>query len=305
MVPSKKPALEASLSGGSAAAAAKSTNPKPSYVKNIVSNSTPEPRDAPKPKTIASRFENAIANEDSKPSFGKPLKPKPPDFNQNSEPKPKVPLQKPPITEAKNTFPKPPPVTTKPFKSTKTENNESTVNATSIPPKIPSIPKPKSAINILRQQPEDSKEEDQTVKPISRTNLNQTSFRNAQNIFNKAEGAAKDEQKSETSKESQATGPVVPRNKPSYKTKPVGFNAQTTKVDPLAPKRNPLTNILALGSAPSKPNRPPKVNLDKYRKGTEPHSEGECIVELLPSFVGLKCLTICYIIVWRGSGANG
>ncbi|KAG7321025.1 hypothetical protein KOW79_015440 [Hemibagrus wyckioides] len=273
MVPSKKPALEACLSGGSAAA--NSTTPKPSYLKNIASNnSASESRESPKPKSIASRFENAIANEDSKPPFAKPLKPKPPDSNQNGESKPKLPLQKPLITEVKNTFPKPPPVTAKPFKTTKTENNESTGIASHTPAKIAMIPKPKSAINVLRQQPEDGKEEDQLAKPFSRANLNNSSFRAAQNLFSKAEEAAKEESKSESSKELQAGGPVVPQSKPAFKTKPSGFNAQTVKDDPSAPKRNPLTNILALGSPPSKPNRPPKVNLEKFKKGAETPGEG-------------------------------
>ncbi|XP_060746549.1 FYN-binding protein 1 isoform X2 [Tachysurus vachellii] len=272
MVPSKKPALEACLSGGSAAT---STNPKPNYMKNIVSNSNAsETRESPKPKAIASRFENATANEDSKPPFAKTLKPKPPDYNQNGESKLKVPLQKPPTTEAKNTFPKPPPVTAKPFKSTKIENNESTVNTTPTPPKIPTMTKPKSAINILRQQTEDVKVEDQTVKPFTRANLNNASFRAAQTMFSKAEDTAKDESKSESSKESQVAGPIILQNKPAYKPKPSGPNTQTVKNDPSAPKRNPLTNILALGSAPSKPNRPPKVNLQKFKKGTEPPGEG-------------------------------
>ncbi|XP_053504116.1 FYN-binding protein 1 isoform X3 [Ictalurus furcatus] len=274
MVPSKKPALEVSLSGSAAAAAAaNSTNPRPSYVKNIVSNnSAPEPWESSKSKALVSRFENANANEDSKPPFAKPLKPKPPDWNQNSEQKPKIPLQKPLITEAKNVFPKPP-VTTKPFKSPKPENNESTVNTIPTTPKMPAAPKPKSSINLLWQQAGDEKEEDQTAKPFSRANLKNSSFHTAHNRFNKPEEPAKDESKSQSSKESQVPGPSVPQKKPSYKTKPSGLDAQTVK-DPLAPKKNPLTNLLALGSAPSKPNRPPKVNLEKFKKAAEPPSEG-------------------------------
>ncbi|TSX03308.1 FYN-binding protein 1 [Bagarius yarrelli] len=273
MLPSKKSPLEVSLSGGSTAAAT-STNPKASYGKNLIlNNSAPESQDSSKPKAIASRFENAIANEDSKPPFAKPLKMKPPDSNQNSEPKPKLPLQKSQVTEAKTTLPKPPPVTSKPFKSTKTEINETSTNATPTPPKIPATPKPKSTINNLRHQQEEDKEKDQIAKPFSRLNPNQSSFRAAQNVFSKVEDAAKDESKNESSKESQAAGPVVPTIKPSYKTKPSGPFGQTAKDDSSGPKRNPLTNILALGGAPSKPNRPPRVNLEKFKKG-EPPSEG-------------------------------
>ncbi|XP_060791931.1 FYN-binding protein 1 isoform X2 [Neoarius graeffei] len=272
-LPSKKPALEVSLSGG--AAAANSTNSKPSYVKNMVSNNSAlESWESPKPKALASRFENANANEDNKPPFAKPLKPKPPDSNQNGDPKPKVLLQKPVITEAKSTFPKPPLMTTKPFRSPKPENNESTVNATPTPPKMPATPKPKSTINIIRQQPEDNKEEEDAAKPFSKSNLKHSSFRAAQNLFSKAEEAAKEESKSQIPKESQMPGPFVPRKKPSFKAKPCGPDAQTAKDDPFAPKRKPLTNLLALGSAPSKPNRPPKVNLEKFKKGAEPQGEG-------------------------------
>ncbi|XP_026797125.2 FYN-binding protein 1 isoform X2 [Pangasianodon hypophthalmus] len=271
MLPSKKPALEVSLSGS--AAASNSTTPKPSYMKNIVSNnSATESCESPKPKVLASRFENANANEDNKPPFGKILKPKPPDSNQNGEPKPKVPFQKPLITEAKSTFPKPPPVTAKPFKSPKPENNESTVNATPTPPKMPAVPKPKSTVNLLRQHQEDDKEEDHTAKPVS--HVKHPSFRAAQTLFNKAEEVAKDESKSQSSKDSQVPGPLAVRKKPSYSAKPSGPDTQTVKDDPLAPKRNPLTNLLALGSAPSKPNRPPKVNLEKFKKGAEPPGEG-------------------------------
>lgn len=277
MVPSKKPALEVSLSGGVAAAASNSSNPKPSYLKNIAfNNSAPESWDSPKPKAITSMFENANANEDNKPPFAKLLKPKPPDSNQNGEPKPKVPLQKPLIAEAKNTFPKPPPVTTKPFKSPKPENNESTVNTIPTLPKMPAAPKLKSAISMLRQQPDE--EEDSMAKPVSHSNVKNSSFRTAQNLFNKAEEASKDESKPLSSKESQVAGPAVPRKKPSYRGKPVVPDAQ--KDDPSAPKRNPLPNTLALGSAPSKPNRPPKVNLEKFKKGAEPPGEGECSIEL-------------------------
>lgn len=281
MVPSKKPALEVSLSGGVAAPASNSTNPKPGYVKNLVSNnSASELWETPKSKALASRFEKATANEDNIPPFAKPLKPKPPDSNLNGDLKPKIPFQKPLITEAKNTFPKPPPVTNKPFKSPKPENNESTVNATPIPPKIPAAPKPKSTIGIFRQQPEDNKEEDSTAKPNAHSNVKHSSFRAAQNMFSKVEETGKDESKPQISKESQGSGPLVPRKKPSYKGKPTGPDTHTGKDDPSAPKRNPLTNLLALGSAPSKPNRPPKVNLEKFKKGAEPPSEGECSIDL-------------------------
>ncbi|XP_046723823.1 FYN-binding protein 1 isoform X2 [Silurus meridionalis] len=271
MVPSKKPALEVSLSGGAPASASNITIPKNSYMKNIVSNSSaPELWESPKPKALVSRFENANANEDSKPPFAKPLKPKPPDSNQNGEPKPKIPFQKPLITEAKNTFPKPPLMTNKPFKIPKTENNESTLNASPALSKMPAAPKPKSNFNALRQQPEENKEEEHSQKTFSHSN---SSFRTAQNLFNKAEDATKDEPKAQSSKEPQVAGPGILRKKPSYKAKPSGLDTHSVKDGPSAPKKNPLPNSLALGSAPSKPNRPPKVNLEKFKKGVEPPAE--------------------------------
>lgn len=292
MVPSKKHALEASLSGG-AAAASNPTNPKPSYLRHIAANnSAPEARESPKPKVLASRFENANAVEDNKYPFAKPLKPKPPDSNQNSEQKPKATLQKLLVTETKNTFPKPPPATFKPLKSTKPENNESTVNTTPTPPKIPAVPKQKCAVSAFRQQHEGNKEEEPTTKPVSQSNVKHSSFRAAQNHFNKAEEAVKTEPKPQSTKEVPATGPLVPRKKPSYKGKPSVPDPQTGKADPLTPKKKPLTNLFALGTAPSKPNRPPNVNLEKFKKGAEPPGDGEYSIELLMLFVSS---TNCYL----------
>ncbi|KAL6469745.1 hypothetical protein MHYP_G00208640 [Metynnis hypsauchen] len=275
-VPSKKPVLETSLSGS---AAANSSTPKPSYLKNTISTkSAPEVRESPKPKALVSRFENTNTNtnEDSKPPFAKPLKPKLPDSSQDTEQKPqfpKAPLHKPPASstapDSKNSFPKPPPVTSKPSWTPKGENNGSSPN-TSATPKMPGS-KPKSAISSLLQQTDEAKDADPLKKPF--TSAKQSSFRAAQSIFNKTEEAAKDEAKSTSSKESPASNPAI-APKPSYRRKPSGSSIQSVNDDPSAPKKKPLPNILALGSPPSKPNRPPRVNLEKFKKAAESSNEG-------------------------------
>ncbi|XP_072518783.1 FYN-binding protein 1 isoform X4 [Salminus brasiliensis] len=279
---SKKPVLETSLSGS---AAANSTTPKPSYLKNTVSTkSAPESRETPRPKALVSRFENTNTNEDSKPPFAKPVKPKPPDSSQDAEQKPLFPkavLQKPPgssaALESKNTFPKPPPVTTKPPWASKGENNGSSQAAT--PPKIPAAPKPISSISRLRQQPDESNDGEAVVKPFTGSGVKPSSFRAAQNVFNKVEEVAKEDTKSLSSKESTASTPAI-APKPSYRRKPSGSSIHSVNDDPSAPKKKSLPNILALGSAPSKPNRPPRVNLDKFKKSAESPSEAAAAPEV-------------------------
>ncbi|KAI4879670.1 hypothetical protein NFI96_032002, partial [Prochilodus magdalenae] len=273
-VPTKKPVLETSLSGS---AAANSPTPKPSYLKNSVSTkSAPEVRESPKPKALVSRFENANANEDSKPPFAKPLKPKPPDLSQDTEQKPlfpKAPLQKPSAAitalDSKNTFPKPPPTTNKPPWATKAENNGSSPNTNTAAPKMPATPKPKSTISALRHQPDETKDGETVKKPFGDRH---SSFRAAQNVFNKTEEVAKDEAKSPSLKETPASNPAI-APKPSTRRKPSASSTQSASDDPSAPKKKPLPNIYALGSAPSKPNRPPRVNLDKFKKTAEPPNE--------------------------------
>ncbi|XP_066502797.1 FYN-binding protein 1 isoform X2 [Hoplias malabaricus] len=282
---SKKPALETSLSGSAAVAAAaaaavNSSTPKPSYLKNTASTkSAPEARDPPKPKALVSRFENANTNEESKPVFPKPIKPKPPESTQDAEQKPLFPKPQPqkPLSAStppdfKNTFAKPPPTTNKPAWASKPENDGSSPN-TNTPPKMPG-PKPKSSISMLRQQPEEAKDGEPVKTPL--TGVKPGSFRAAQNRFNRLDEAAKDEAK--PSKESTAPCPTI-APKPSLK-KPSGPKTLTN--DPSAPKRKPLPNTLALGSAPSKPNRPPRVNLEKFKKAAETPSEGHELKKVGP-----------------------
>ncbi|XP_059398470.1 FYN-binding protein 1-like isoform X1 [Carassius carassius] len=264
-VPAKKPVLETSLSSG---VTTTSTAPKP---KNIVNTarSAPDIHDPPKIKAFGTRFENT--QENNKVNFKVPVKPKPPDSSQDHEtpkvPFPKPPLQKPPSSimanDLKVTSPKPMAPTTKPswVKDTPKAEDNST-NPTPTPPKMPLAPKPKSTMGILRQQPEESSNMESAAKPSSMSNVKPSSFR-VKNSFNKPEEGAKVPSANES-----VSKPVTP-NKPNFPRKSSGPPVQTANDDPSAPKKKPLPNTYALGSAPAKPNRPPKVNLEKFKKGLE------------------------------------
>ncbi|XP_036384874.1 FYN-binding protein 1 isoform X2 [Megalops cyprinoides] len=277
----KKPALESSLSGGAAPGA---STPKSNFLKSTVSTkSAPEVREFPKPKPLASKF--GSPQEDGKFPVNKPqpLKPKPPEPSRDPESKPpfpKPPLQKPSLSatlpDTKPAIPKPPPVVSKPpwlREDTKSEEGGGSIGST--PPKMPTAPKPKSTMAALRSQAEEGSTGDSTIKPFPGTPLKPPGFRAAQNVFNKEGGDAqreegvKDGVKPLNSHDSSFPKPSANR-KPSFLKKA----AEQKENDSSAPKRNPLPNKLALGSAPAKPNRPPVVNLDKFKKGTESMTDG-------------------------------
>lgn len=251
----KKPVLEGSLSGSAASSA---SAPKPSFLKNTASaSSAPEIREMPKPGFVK-QF---------------PPKPKPGDSVQDGETKSpfhKLPLQRPPLGVAspltsttndhKPTVPKPPPAVVKPpwLKDTPKPEDSTTTPA---PPK-PHAQKPKSSLSQIRQNTEDSA----LSKPFG--------VRAAQNIFNKDKG--EDRVNGESTVGSKLSPPVLSQ-KPLLSKKPSGPGGLPVSDDPSAPKRNPLPNIFALGSAPAKPNRPPNVSLDRFTKGmaAEPVTEGK------------------------------
>ncbi|XP_056302618.1 FYN-binding protein 1 isoform X2 [Danio aesculapii] len=267
VVPSKKPVLETSLSGG---ATSTSTPPKPNFLKNTVNTarSAPDMHDPPKPKAFVNKFENMSENKDN---FKVHVKPKPPDSSLDSEPSkvpfPKVPLQKPSSSimanDLKDTSPKPLVSTTKPSwvkEIPKAEENNP------ITPKLPSAPKPKSTMAMMRQQPEENSNRESTVRPSPVSNVKPSSFR-VKNTLTKLEEGVKDGAKASSTNES-VSKPVAPI-KPNFPKKAHGPSAQTVNDDPSAPKKKTLPNTYALGSAPSKPNRPPKVNLEKFKKASE------------------------------------
>lgn len=273
-VNAKKPVLEGSLSGSAASSV---SAPKPSFLKGTVSTSSaPEIREMPKSRLV-SRFEAAQKDAGTKPSFGKhfPPKPKPGDSSQDGETKSpfhKLPPQKPPLGVAapmastandhKPTMPKPPPAVAKPpwLKDT-SKSEENTTTTTPAPPK-PLAQKPKSSLAQIRQHTEDST----LPKPFG--------VRAAQNMFNKDKG--EDRVNGDSTAGSKPPPPFLSQ-KPVLSKKPSGPGGPLVSDDPSAPKRNPLPNIFALGSAPAKPNRPPNVSLDRFTKGmaAEPIPEGK------------------------------
>lgn len=275
--PVKKPALEHTLSGG---ATTTSSTPKPNYLKSTVNTakSAPDMHDVPKLKTSFGRFENGPEN---KVNFKVPVKPKPPDSSQDTEPKvpfPKVPLQKPsPIsmaTDSKGMSPKPLASTVKPpwvkTETTKPEDNSGSPGSGSAHPKVPSAPKPKSSIAMIRQQHEESSNAEPAVKSPSVSNVKPSSFR-VKNSFNKPEESVNEGVKAPRPHE--PVSKPATSQKPNFPKKTAGPPAQTVSGDPSAPKKKPLLNSFALGNAPAKPNRPPKVNLEKFKKGTDAPTE--------------------------------
>lgn len=272
VVAAKKPVLETSLSGGTTTT---STAPKPNFVKSTVNTarSAPDIHDPLKHKAFGTRFENT--QENNKVNFKVPVKPKPPDLSKDSEtskvPFPKVPPQKPPssviVNDSKAMSPKPLAPTVKPpwvKDIPKAEDNSSSFNPT--PPKMPSAPKPKSTMALLRQQPDESSTMESAARPPTVSHMKPSSFR-IKNSFNKPEEGVKESAKGPSANES-ASKPIAP-HKPNFPKKTSGPPVQTVNDDPSAPKKKPLTNSYALGSAPAKPNRPPNVNLEKFKKGSE------------------------------------
>ncbi|XP_057216022.1 FYN-binding protein 1 isoform X2 [Triplophysa rosa] len=279
----KKPVLESTLSGG----ATTTSSPKPNFLKSTVNTakSAPDMHNAPKPKTFVGKFENT--QENNKDNFKVPVKPKPPDSTQDSEPKvtfPKVELQKPsPIgmaNDSKGMSPKPLAATVKPpwvRETTKAEDNSSSPNHAA--PKMPCAPKPKSTVAMIRQQREESSNTEPAEKSTSVSNVKPSSFR-VKNSFNKPEESVNEGVKASSGQES-VPKPVTSQ-KPTFPKKTAGPPAQTGSNDPSAPKKKPLLNSFALGNAPAKPNRPPKVNLEKFKKGTETATESPAPKNVTP-----------------------
>uniref|UniRef100_A0A4W5MNW1 FYN binding protein b n=1 Tax=Hucho hucho TaxID=62062 RepID=A0A4W5MNW1_9TELE len=284
----KKPALETSLSGSAA-----STAPKPNFLKSTISTkSAPEVRDLPKIKAIPSKFGNT--QEDSKPSFVKqyPFKIKPPgpEISQDAEvksPLPKLPLQKPSLSltssDTKSAIPKPPLGVAKPSWVSSPKPDDSGGTSNSIPPKIPPSKK-NISIAKMSLQTEDSVDGavDSTIKPLGAASiLKPSNFRTAQNVFNRgdtlSENGVKETAKLPlTSSDSCLPKPIASK-KPSFIKKHLGPTSPVVGVSNSSqspPKLNPLPNFLALGTAPAKPNRPPRVNLEKFKKGTEASTDG-------------------------------
>ncbi|XP_030292530.1 FYN-binding protein 1 isoform X2 [Sparus aurata] len=286
-IQSKKPVLE-SLSGS-----AINVPPKPNYLKNTVSaksdTDAPEPNKA---KALANRFANAQedTNSNSKPFVGNKLQtPLKPPISHAPGPGQKPPFNKPSLSstlsDSKPTFPKPSPAVTAKPSWVKEDSGGGPTGST--PPKLPPLQqKPSSSILKLRQQNDDmpganTDTANKPLPPASAAFKPPTNFKNAQNMFNvdkdKSEQSVSGVKADEAHKPPlNATNSVPPpkplaSKKPSLK-KPPKPTPQASSVngdDTSGPKRNPLPNILALGPAPAKPNRPPKVNLENFKRGAE------------------------------------
>lgn len=291
-IQTKKPVLE-SLSGS-----AINVPPKPNFLKSTVSTrSDTEATEPNKTKALASRFSNT---QDSTNTNGKPVKPLKPTLSQTPEAKDlghKPALNKPPLSstfsDTKPAFPKPSPVgISKPSWVKEDGGGESG----STPPKIPSIQsKPPSSMLKLRQQ-------NQEVAPAGMDVANKppppgnstpkpqpSSFQMAQNMFNKE--SDRTEQSDSVRAEGAGRPPVDATNSTQPPKPPASKKPSIRKPSPHAgsvhteatpgPKRNPLPNSYALGPAPAKPNRPPKVNLEAFKRGAEPCDDGKSDVDYL------------------------
>ncbi|XP_051907456.1 FYN-binding protein 1 isoform X2 [Hippocampus zosterae] len=258
-VPSKKPILE-SLSDGNLI-----LPPKPSSYLQSTIKSDAEVPGANKTKA-ASRFNNTLGEmTDKKAAFErgqtalksrevqspvlKPTPLKPPLGTSLSNPKPRG--------------PKPPPAGSKPSWVKEASGGGSPTEPA--PPKVPPLHrKPNSSIVKLRQQNEP--DADKASPP--------SNFLAAKEAFNKQ----KNKSESDISAEADARPPIsanpaVPPPKPPASKKPslrIPPNASIQNTDddvsPSEPKRKPLPKTLTLGPAPPKPKRPPKVDLEDFRR---------------------------------------
>ncbi|XP_028273016.1 FYN-binding protein 1 isoform X2 [Parambassis ranga] len=293
----KKPVLE-SLSGS-----AINVPPKPSFLKNTASTKSDTDAHEPnKAKALASRFSNS--QDDSKTFLHNKLPVKPP-ISQASEVK--GPIQKPlfnkpplssNLSESKPAFPKPTPVvSSKPSWVKEDSGGGTAINTIPTPPKIPNLQqKPSSSIVKLWQQNEETAggntDTANKPSPLASTAFKPPSnLRTAQTMFNKEKDKTEVAENGVASKPTLTSTNSVPppkppaTKKPSLK-KPPKASPQTGIVNGDAtsgPKRNSLPNSLALGPAPAKPNRPPKVNLESFKRGAEASDDGPGFKKPIPT----------------------
>ncbi|XP_023194566.1 FYN-binding protein 1 isoform X1 [Xiphophorus maculatus] len=289
----KKSVLE-SLSGS----AINSTH-KPPFPKNtplIKSDSdTHEPNKA---KALANKFANSLDDTATNrpPILNKVQTPLKPPFSQATEAKgsiQKPPFNKPPLNstlpETKPAFPKPPgALNSKPNRMKEDSGGGTTPNTGPTTPKTPNLHQkpPSNVLKMWQQNEEQSETKTDTVnKPSSQAFTAPkppTNFKNAQSLFNKEKDPSEQTESGGVNKPPftaiNSTPPQKPpaHKKPSLK-KPSKVPAQADGINgdiPPGLKRNPLPNSLALGPPPAKPNRPPKVDLDGFKKSAETREDG-------------------------------
>lgn len=271
-MPAKKPVVE-SLSGN-----ALKLPPKPS-LKNA------EAQEPNKPKPTVSKLSKARISSGEQPENVHKTPQKPFVPPEAKAPAAKPPASKPALSatqsDSKAALSKPsPPVLNRPS-WVKEDTGGGETGCT--PPKLPLVQlKPTSSISKLRQQAGAPTPNAAAAKPsLPNSALKPLpNIKEAQSIFNKEAGGP--EQPEGGSKAPPPATNATPPPKPTTSKKPSlkkpspqvsssnGVAAATT-----GPKRNPLVNVFALGPAPGKPNRPPTVNLEPFRRGADRSSEGE------------------------------
>ncbi|XP_034047850.1 LOW QUALITY PROTEIN: FYN-binding protein 1-like [Thalassophryne amazonica] len=266
---------------------------KPTYMKNtILTKSDTDISESHTAKSLAARF----ANKDDASTHNKPLlinkqplhPPQAPE-SQSSQQKPTV--HKPPVGYNPGLSKPSPAFGSKP--SWVKDDNGSVPSITNTtPPKVPPLQhKPSSSIQKLRQQTEEITKTNTDIanKPFPPPNSALkplSNYKSAQNVFikeqSKSEHSNTDVTEDGANKPSLSAANTTPPPKPPTSKKPSikkpvkppsqtsGVNGETTS----EPKRNPLLNSLALGTAPVKPNRPLNVNLERFRNGQEAADDG-------------------------------
>lgn len=285
----KKPVLESLSASG--------MNVKPSTLKSTLSSKIDS--DAPetnKIKAMANRFAHAQDDSTNKPSGAnkvpttvKPQLPPPVEAKGPGHPSP---LNKPSInstqSDPKPVFPKPPgSLNSKPNWMKEDRGGGTAVNATSTPPKAPTLQsKPISGVRKMWQQNEEQAEANtDTVSkpspPVTPVFKPPSNFRTAQNMFNKEKDTSEQKESGPVSKSPFTASNAAPPPKPPTNKKPSIKNPARSAQKAVngdaagGPKRNPLPNSLALGPPPAKPNRPPKVDLANFKRGAEPSDNGK------------------------------
>ncbi|XP_056146973.1 FYN-binding protein 1 [Lampris incognitus] len=275
----KKPVLE-SLSGS-----AVTIPPKSTVLKSTVSStSAPEVRQLSKTKALASVFSNAqeVTNGNVKPSHVHtqqfPLKTATSQNNEHKSPIPKPPLHKPSLS---STLPESKPAFTKPPWVKESSSGSLSTPGSTLQKNLPPPQKPSSSIAKLRRQNDEvaGVNTDFVNKPFHTINSQpaaniftaQSAFNKERDKTNQSEGGLKREGSNKLPLHvSNSSPPPKPpaSKKPSLLKGPPGSSPQINSISSgatLGPKRNPLPNSLALGPAPAKPNRPPRVNLERFR----------------------------------------
>ncbi|XP_034402365.1 FYN-binding protein 1 isoform X2 [Cyclopterus lumpus] len=245
--------------------------PKPNFLK---SKSDLEAHEPNKTKALASRFGNIQDDTNTKPFIvnKQPLPLKPP-FSQ--APEAKGPLQKPPLnkpslsstlSDSKPGFPKPA-LTSKP--SWLKEDSGGGLQQ-------------KCSSSIVRLQQQNKEMAGAGANAANKPSpLPKYAFKPpAQNNFNKEpeSGGKADGANKPPCSTANSVPPSIPfaSKKPSLK-RPQNLSPLTSSNisdGASGPKCNPLPNSLALGSAPAKPNRPPIVNLESFKRGAVASDNG-------------------------------